>query len=76
MSISQTEHDEPDSYGDAEVENYSPSVKPTMAGSLNINMDRVINRNIIGGGVNFSFSDYVYYDFTSSSGFNLHVPHG
>lgn len=75
-NISQTEHGEPDSFGDAEVENYFPSVKPTMAGSLNINMDRVINRNIIGGGVNFSFSDYVYYDFTSSSGFNLHVPHG
>ena len=46
-----------------------------MKGTLTVNKNNVINRNIIGGGVNFNFSDYVYYDFTRGDGFNYFLPY-
>lgn len=62
-------------YGDVKPGNYNPSVSSNMKGTLTVNKNNVINRNIIGGGVNFNFSDYVYYDFTRGDGFNYFLPY-
>lgn len=44
-------------------------------GSLKIEPQNVINKSIIGGGVNFSFSDYVYFDYINGGGFSQNLPY-
>jgi len=46
-----------------------------MTGKLLVDSKTVINPSIVGGGVNFAFSDYVYIDLTTGSGFSRQIPY-
>lgn len=74
-TASKSNNSKSEDYGDVAPEAYQATVKPSMTGKLSVDLGKTINKNIIGGGVNFAFSDYVYYDFDKGDGFNLQVPY-
>jgi len=51
------------------------NIEKILKGELIVDTEKIINADIYGGGVNFAFSDYVYYDFIHGGGFNLHLPY-
>ena len=61
-------------YGDVKSDMYVVSADPQMSGTLTVDPKKVVNASIIGGGVNFAFSDYVYYDFVACDGWAQTLP--
>lgn len=53
-------------YGDVKAETYAPTVTTNMYGTLTVDTGTVVNKSIIGGGVNFGYSDYIYINLDTA----------
>ncbi|MBQ4152731.1 MAG: hypothetical protein IJD11_00115 [Oscillospiraceae bacterium] len=75
-SSSAAKPDEPSvDYGDVEDQMYLVAAAPEMNGTLTVDTSKVVNASVVGGGINFAFSDYVYFDYLNGGGFAQTLPY-
>lgn len=75
-SPSAAKPDEPSvDYGDVEDQMYLVAAAPEMNGTLTVDTSKVVNASVVGGGINFAFSDYVYFDYLEGGGFAQTLPY-
>ena len=75
-SSSAAKPDEPSvDYGDVEDQMYLVAAAPEMNGTLTVDSSKVVNASVVGGGINFAFSDYVYFDYLEGGGFAQTLPY-
>ena len=54
-------------YKDVKAEMYLATASPAMTGTLTVDTSKVVNASIVGGGINFAFSDYTYFDYINGT---------